>query len=549
VKLCNLYKIIISIFVTIIYFSGCTNNNNIQIWIATPWQQVLQNTPPCDLEEVGLRSAANEYEPFRIIIHNGGNSLLEDIHITVNNLKGKKGNIITADNINLFRAHYFHVTEPSHRTQNPVGWYPDALIPFSSQMVDKEMENVDYMAAPFSVNAGHNAEVWCDLFVPEGTHPGEYRGTVTVKAGNKKLANVHVCVNVWDFKLPEKITMVSQFGNLHVNSMKMIGLEEGTREFEMIEDLYNKELLKHRAVPRAPVNVWPEWNERDGLIEGGETERMRKLVEDYHVNSLNIPWRYKDEPEKCKAYLIAIAKWLRKLGYLDIAYINLEDEPNDAEEYDIARREGALVESADPDILRRVTEQTIPTNPEWGDLYGAVDIWCPLWGNYNEFSAKERQSKGEQMRSYTALNQGPAGTPWWQIDMDPLNFRSPFWLSWRHNLTGFHYWSSTCWSPYETEKGAWEKPHFRDRYWGEGMLLYPGQPVGIKGFVPSIRLKLYREAMEDYEYMVMAAKEGNKNKVDSIVNNIVKDFQNWSHVREDYEEARIQLAEIIIKSN
>ena len=53
------------------------------------------------------------------------------------------------------------------------------------------------------------------------------------------------------------------------------------------------------------------------------------------------------------------------------------------------------------------------------------------------------------------------------------------------------------------------------------MLLYPGQPAGINGFVPSIRLKLYREAMEDYEYMVMAANPGNEKEVDKNVNEVV----------------------------
>jgi hypothetical protein len=229
----------------------------------------------------------------------------------------------------------------------------------------------------------------------------------------------------------------------------------------------------------------------------------------------------------------------------------MEDEPNDAMEYELVRRQGALIRSADPGIPRMCTEQTITSNPAWGNLYGAVDIWCPLWGLWNEPTAIERLANGEKLWSYTALCQGPSGTPWWQIDLDPLNFRSPMWLSWHYDITGFLYWSSNYWSIYKTSQGVWEAPNFRPEYgfWGEGLLLYPGQPAGIHGFVPSIRLKLIREAMEDYEYMILASRQGKTSQVDQIVNQVVTGFQIWSRKSGDYYQAREQLANLIMNSN
>ena len=52
------------------------------------------------------------------------------------------------------------------------------------------------------------------------------------------------------------------------------------------------------------------------------------------------------------------------------------------------------------------------------------------------------------------------------------------------------------------------------------MLLYSGQPAGIKRFMPSIKLKLYREAAEDYEYIVFSS-GGNRNFVFSTQKNSV----------------------------
>jgi hypothetical protein len=370
---------------------------------------------------------------------------------------------------------------------------------------------------------------------------------VTLAKKKSRIAEVPVTLNVWNFELPVKISMLSHFGSLNSAAVKLMGIEASGRKFLEMEDLYNKELLKHRAVPSSPGNIWPEWNEKDGLIDHGEAERLKKLIEVDHFNTIDIPFRYKNEPKKCKAYLAATAKWLRNLGYLDKAYIYLEDEPNDAREYAIVRQQGALIKSADPGIARLCTEQTITSDTKWGNLYGAVDIWCPLWGLWDEKTAIERLAKGEKLWSYTALCQRDEGTPWWQVDMDPLNYRVPMWLSWHYDITGFLYWSSVYWGPYGSLKGVWEAPWFRKNFWGEGTLLYPGQPAGINGFVPSIRLKLYREAAEDYEYMVLAAKSGKGDEVDKIVNSLVTNFQQWNRDKESYAEAREKLADLIVK--
>jgi hypothetical protein len=363
---------------------------------------------------------------------------------------------------------------------------------------------------------------------------------------NKKLSVVPVTLEVWDFELPEKITMASYFGGLK-NAARMLDMKADSKEFQEMEVLYDSEMLKNRAVPSTPDNVWPEWNEKDGIIDKGESESIKKLIEVDHFNALDISFRYLNEPLKCKKYLAATAEWLKKLGYLSLAYVYMEDEPNNAKQYEIVRQQGALIKSANPEIGRMCTEQTVSSDLKWGTLYGAVNIWCPLWGLWDENTAKERLAIGEKLWSYTALCQGPEGTPWWEIDMEPLNYRAPLWTSWKYDITGFLYWSSVYWGASKSPEEAWNNPTYNN-FWGEGTLVYPGKPAGIKGFVPSIRLKLYREAEEDYEYMVLAAKMGHTEEVNRIVNNITTSFQSWSHDVNAYLKAREQLAELILKS-
>lgn len=541
----SLKKSVVFVCLLIIIISGCTKKNA-TIWVASPWQRVMRNTPPGELRSVTLKAAANEYEPFRIIVHNDSKRKLANVNVTVTNLKSSDNEIL-AENIKLFRANYLNIPKPSNRTKNPVGWYPDALIPFMNLPTGTEAAKITYIAAPFIVDTAQNAEVWCDLFVPPGTKPGVYQGIVTVTSGKKKLADVPVNLTVWGFELPAKIAMLSHFGGLNSDAVKLMGMEATGADFLQMENLYDQELLKHRAVPSTPSIVWPAWDEKNGLVEHGEAERMKDLVEKDHFNALDIPFRFKDEPKKCKPYLAAIAAWLKKLGYLNMSYIYMEDEPNDAKEYQIVRTQGALIKSANPGIARMCTEQTKTSNKKWGDLYGAVDIWCPLWYLYNDSTAKIRLAKGEKLWSYTALCQGPEGTPWWQIDMEPLNYRAPLWISWHYNITGFLYWSSVYWRGYVTHQGVWEAPYFRKQDWGEGCLLYPGQPAGIKGFVPSMRLKLYREAAEDYEYIVMAANLSKKDEVNTIADGIATSFMNWSKEPSAYDKGREKLAELILK--
>jgi len=534
------------------------------VWVASPWQCVLKDTPPGPDRAVKLRAAANEYEPFRVIVH-AGDRPLRGVTALAGSLNGR-GGAISAFNLTMYRAHYVEVTEASYRGGNAPGWYPDALIPFVNPQSGEELEGATYDAAPFDVEPGENAEVWVDLYVPSGTRPGKYTGAITLAAGGVELARVPVELVVWNFELPETIAMRSNFGSLGSRVANGLGMDAGSEEFRAVEDLYIDELLRHRAMPGSLGDIWPEWTAEEGIQDTGQNERLRMLVEEKHVNSLRMQFRHRDDPEQAKAYLRASAAWLRELGYLDLAYIYLKDEPNDAEEYETVRRQAALIREADSEIARLCTEQTITSNPEWGDLYGAVDIWCPLWGLWDEPTANERLEQGERLWSYTALCQGPEGTPWWQIDFDPLMFRAPFWVSRHYDIEGFLYWSSVYWN-YETMEGVWERPAFRDKYWGEGMLLYPGPPAGIEGPVTSIRLKLAREALEDYEYMVMAATSGRAQgmravmgdegmivvppsdpveQVDQIVAGVATSFQRWSGNAADYERARRRLADIIV---
>lgn len=503
------------------------------VWVASPWQHVLRSTEPGGAKSAEIVAARNEYEPLRVIIHAGARALA-NVRVEASALTGPAGQIEAA-HVALFREHYIHVVKPSPASKAPTGWYPDALIPIAGG--DRVAK---YPPMPVSVEPATNQGVWVDVYVPRDTAPGEYSGTINVTADGARLGSVPVKLRVQPFTLPDNIAMRSNFGGLGGGLARQLGMDAGSQEFAAVEDHYIDTLLAHRAIPSSLGNIWPKWTPEGGIDDSSSGERLRAMVQDRHVNSLCVPFSYRTEPEKCRAYLRDMAAYLRSKGWLDLAYIYMEDEPNDAEQYETVRQQGALIRESG--IKRLCTEQTVTSNSEWGTLYGAVDIWCPLWCLYDEKTARERQELGEKVWTYTALCQGKGTAPFWQIDFSPVQFRAPFWVSWHYGVKGFLYWSSIYWGK---GQDPWTTPHFRDQYWGEGMLLYPGKSAGLSGPVPSIRLKLIREALEDFEYMTLAGKQGHKAQVDEIVDSLTRSFNDWSQSPEAYMAARAKLAALI----
>jgi hypothetical protein len=85
------------------------------------------------------------------------------------------------------------------------------------------------------------------------------------------------------------------------------------------------------------------------------------------------------------------------------------------------------------------------------------------------------------------------------IDHQGIESRIGFWAAWKYRIKGFAYYSLTGWGsdPYSNPR-----PQGTDQN-GDGFLLYPPKNGQL---VTSIRFELLREGVEDYEYLLLAAK-------------------------------------------
>lgn len=148
------------------------------------------------------------------------------------------------------------------------------------------------------------------------------------------------------------------------------------------------------------------------------------------------------------------------------------------------------------------------------ELIGYFDVWDPItYGgsvyNFDPESTKAAVERGEEMFWYTCV--GPRA-PYANVYNDhPLTAtRALWWQAWKYEVTGFEYWWFNYWRPnIALSKGVPPWPASSQREWnsrsfkwsnGDGVLVYPG-PEGRA--LPSIRLSVMRDAIEDWEILFM----------------------------------------------
>jgi len=300
-----------------------------------------------------------------------------------------------------------------------------------------------------------------------------------------------------------------------------------------------------------------EWPGNKNLIEGGDFE---ETLEDYHVtldftdfdvaaahafdelhfNSFHLPIHglgsgtfysrnygrighfQQGTPEYEKLfhdYVTQLQVHLEEKGWLDKAYIYWFDEP-DPKDYEFVIETMDLIQRHAPKLTRMLTEQPEP------ELYGAVDLWCPVTPNYNFEVAEERRAAGERFWWYICTDpRAPYCTLF--IDHPAIELRMWLWQTWKYKVGGILVWASNYWTsptafPDDRLQNPWEDPMSyvsgygnppgTIAYWGngDGRFYYPANrnpedqtTKYLTGPVNSIRWEMLREGIEDYEYFYL----------------------------------------------
>ena len=490
------------------------------VWAAPSLQRVGRTDAPGASTQAQISAAKGEYESFQIVVRAPSGNGLTNINVAVSDLTGPSGQIIAKSNLTLYREQYVNVTSSSpdwggsNRPLSP-GWYADGLIPFVNPATGAAITGATLQAVPYNLAAGTNQPFWVDVLVPRTAAAGYYTGSFTVSSSQGTVSG-QISLHVWNFTLPMKPTLKSSFAYFQAGTLAA-----------------QQELLRNRVMPLS-VSASNE----AGLISG------------YGLKSNNVgPWSGADvatcvmsAAPSVSQFQAAAANHQTGLYLFDYSADEVDNCPN---LYPILKQWAYNMHQAGIKNLVTMAPVTALFDDGSGTGRSAVDDWVVLPGMYNNSVSTIQQAiqKGDSVWSYNTLVQD-SYSPKWEIDFAPINFRvQPGFINQSLNLTGLLYWKVDDWSsdPWNNVNNAGK--FSSNNYPGEGMLVYPGQTVGITGVAPSIRLKWIRDGVDDYEYIDLLKKAGQGAWAIQIAQTMGPDWTSWTRDTNALESAREQLGQ------
>src|SRR5262249_9775341 len=122
---------------------------------------------------VHLSAGRNEFEPFQIVLRSQASDV-KDVDVDVTDLRDRNGDVLSKGNVTTYFERYLDLKKPSS-IDGAAGEWPDPLIPRVDHYT-KERRN----AFPFHLTRGRNQPLWFEIYIPEDTRAGVYKGEVHV---------------------------------------------------------------------------------------------------------------------------------------------------------------------------------------------------------------------------------------------------------------------------------------------------------------------------------------------------------------------------------
>jgi len=447
----------------------------------------IQNT-------IRLSAARNEYESFQLVVLPFGKDI-NNLSIKVTDLDNGNGSVISEEHIEISLVGYNRIDWQAAYVAEK-GWHPDPLIPFSGPVTIPGST----LCQPF----------WITVYVPPDTPAGLYHGEAVMTASNGESQTARVQLRVWDFTLPvESHLKTHSWDNLDLLA-GFYNLEEYPLEWYQ---RFCGLLLKNRMNPGSAgthyVNLEPD---ASGNYDFSRVEKVLEYGIERGLNRFSIIQLKKgpylpEEAEKVYAFIEAYAKFLQEKNWMDKALIELWDEPTSLE-WEGVKARAERIREINPDLRLQLFAEGGPyafwedESKEYG-LHGLIDIWAP----WKIVESPGTQAAGDEIWTYfCTLARGIA--PNFYIDRPAIYQRLITWYCWMYGVDGFEHWSTTYfWRNVNEEKPMdekWPNTGWDSRtyhhYNGEGQLIYPGSDGWP---YPSIRLEIFRDSMEDYEYLYL----------------------------------------------
>ena len=524
---------------------------------------------------VEIFAGRNEFEPFQIVLRTESSDL-ENVDVETSNLSGPEGSSIGQANITIYLESYLKLEHPSS-VEGEAGEWPDPLIPRVDRYVGQRRN-----AFPFRLFRRRNQPIWVEVYIPPKTPPGDYSGKLWITVGDEPEIAVPIALRVWKFTLPSTSSLKTSFGFSGVTAQKQHrGHYQSDNELNAITYLYQKAALLHRVSIHGGTFNPPPFMEKDGraqidwspydkevgpFLDGtvfpdGEPLPGAKAV----TTDLRIPGNADTDHKK----VLYWKEWVRHFaekGWLERLFHYVWDEPAETDYPQVAHR-AQLARQADGRLRNLVTLSF------QDGLQDVIDIWTPL---INCMESKpgfpDYCKKAVPRAAYdTAIRRGK--TLWWYqscashgcnivggeyfrgwpsyvIDVPALANRIMPWISWKYNVEGELYYNMD--EAYSRIADPWKDVYLFGGN-GDGTLFYPGRPDKIGGSkdipIESIRLKLIREGLEDYEYLSLLSARKQSEWANEQVSHVVHAAYDWEHDPYIFYAVRRKLGERLDSTN
>jgi len=544
------------------------------LWWCEGTYKVSQNRPmpTAQRRRIEVAAARHEYEPVQLVLRPQKD--LKNLRIRVTGLNGLR--------VRTDWVEYVEVTRPTDAAGTPGRW-PDPLPPFEQGT---------------TLEAGRNHPIWFTVYVPPEQKPGDYDGHIELTADGWR-TTVPVRVHVWNFTLPKEAHLQTAFG-LDVEMIRRYHNLTTTEELRQVLDLYLANFATHRVAPYDPSPLDPyrvSFTETNAVMDFTAFDRVcEKWLDEQGFNAIRIHLHglgggtfYERAPGRIGRYeqgspeyerLLAshgrqLVEHLRAKGWLPKAYVYWFDEP-DKKDYEFVANTMKRIGRVAPGLTRMLTEQPEP------ELYGFVDLWCPVVSAVDAKTIAARRKEGERFWWYLCC--GPhAPYIGLFIDHPAVDLRVWAWLSRKWGVTGLLVWQVNYWNsataflppdiqnpwqdPMSYQSGYGKKPG-EIGYWGngDGRFLYPpnrdvktDKRKHISGPISSLRWEMLREGIEDYEYFILLDEAIAAAKQRGVATNLIRqaeqlaivpdaviaDAKTYSHDPQPLHQHRRQIAEMI----
>lgn len=581
----------LAILTTLVLFAGCVANETqygsassssggkLAVWVVSDMVALTDRTKKFtdnsilandkDRNTVNLFAAGNETLSFQIVI-DAPAAGMRSVKISPGALfAGQPGDkdtpTISAANIQAFRM------LPVRVTKFPA-WY--------LRLIDKEPEvasfydplvpvNAPQGGQPYAIKGGQRLAVWVDVSIPRSASPGLYRGKIKISAELGNVRELNVELKVHDFVLPDAqpIAVVGAFDHRTIfrtfvthggrpyepeyldfdNPKAQEGLEI-IRQMMLLSHAHRLDLFDRQLRPKIRRDLhgqlgldWSDYDRIAGPYISGEAF-------DDQIASPAWPIPYCQDWPVPKYYGgIRSPSYAATASGLISQCVRHFRGPLKSEEQIFAwpyrgevsasafgqyARLARIIRKADrtlPILTQLPTKPPAMTGWEPPKNFAAlVDILAPpaQWLNPSR-SASLRTPKNPLMGVW--LSPGlPPYLPSLSVIATPADVRAIPWFAMKYNCSGLFLPEVLNWSGdvFNTPAGA------------QTRLFYPGKAMGIRGVLPSVRLKRLRRGLQDIAYVWILRQRQHGKIAQAILDSMVR-YAGLAGAGDNYLDPRI----------